>query len=245
MGGKAMIRPLLRRVPGLKPRLAQAIRPLSRAATYSPAELERSLMGSLRTLRCEKIDLLLLHEADEGDISDDLHRGLDDYVQAGVIGAWGVGSSREKVDRIVASNEIPYRFLQFEWSVLSARAPVYADSFCITHGVISSYLARIRKMLVTPEQNRCWSEQIGVDVADTRVLAQLLVAAAVQANSSGIVLFSSKKAAHIRDVASVLNGRIDETLRRFVAAVDNAKVSQERPCVGCSLSLTGSSLARN
>lgn len=217
---KSMIRPMLRQIPGLKSRLAQSIKGLSRPANYSAAGMKTSLGASLRALRCNWIDLFLLHEADATDISDDLRKVLDDSVRFGLIGAWGVGSSRNKIDRIVACDPSAGRVLQFEWSVLPDCPRVYRDSFCITHGALSSSLAPLKQLIATPERQRHWSKEIGVDFSDGRILPRLIVSAALAANPGGIVLFSSKKVRHIRDVASLLQRHDDETLLRFLAVVD-------------------------
>ena len=219
---KSMIRPVLRQIPGLKSRLARSIKGLSRPANYSAAAMKISLDASLRALRCNRIDLFLLHEADATDISDDLRKVLDDSVRSGLIGTWGVGSSRDKIDRVVACDPNAGRVLQFEWSVLSDCPATYRDSFCITHGAISSSLARLKLLIATPERRRHWSKEIGVDFSVGRTLPRLIVSAALAANPGGIVLFSSKKMINIRDIASLLQSYDDETLLRFLAVVDGS-----------------------
>jgi D-threo-aldose 1-dehydrogenase len=217
---KNMIRPMLHQIPRLKSRFARSIKGLHRPANYSAAAMNRSLGASLRALRCDRIDLFLLHEADATDISDDLRKALDDSVHAGLIGAWGVGSSRDKIDRVVASDPRAGRVLQFEWSVLSDRPPVYGDSFCIIHGALSSSLARIKLLFATPERRRHWSKEIDIDISDGRALPSLMVRAALAANSGGIVLFSSQNMIHTRDIASLLQRHDDETLHKFLTFVD-------------------------
>lgn len=220
---KSMIRPVLRQIPGLKSRLAQSIKGLRQPANYSPAGMKISLVASLRALRCDRVDLFLLHEADATDISDDLRKVLDDSVRSGLIGAWGVGSSRNKIDRVVVCDPSAGRVLQFEWSVLPDCPRVYRDSFCITHGAFSSSLAPLKQLIATSERQRHWSKEIGVDFSDGSVLPRLILRAALAANPGGLVLFSSKKVRHIRDVAPLLQRHDDETLLRFLNFVDRSR----------------------
>jgi D-threo-aldose 1-dehydrogenase len=216
--GKNMLRPMLRRIPALKPRLAKSLAGLSRAPSYSSADMVHSLKTSLRALRCECIDLFLLHEADVASISDELRKALDDAVRFGFIGAWGVGGSRDKIDRVAACAPAAARVLQFEWSVLSDRPPVYENSFCITFGALSSAFARFSTLLTDPEHRRRWSDDIGVDFTDPRILPRLLIAGALAANPNSIVLFSSKKSDRIRETAALPHSGV--SLARFLALVE-------------------------
>jgi D-threo-aldose 1-dehydrogenase len=158
---KGIVRPLLRRAPGLKSGLAGPVRTLSRPPNYSREAMMNSLNASLRALRCEHIDLFLIHEPEETDISEDLRKALDNAVCAGLIGVWGVGGSRDKIDRIVGHVSAAPRVLQFEWSALSDRLPVYEELFCITYGAISLAMSRLKELLTVVDRRRKWSDEYG------------------------------------------------------------------------------------
>jgi hypothetical protein len=162
-----------------------------------------SLGESLRALRCDRIDLFLLHEAEGIDINEDLRAALDDQVRKGFIGTWGLGSARTKIDRAVVDAVKPYAVLQFEWSLRSGRPPSYPGSFTITHGALRDTTAWLREFLAQPERRQAWTRELKEAVADPRSLPKLLLGAAAVANPSGIVLFTSKVEAHIRDLASL------------------------------------------
>lgn len=222
---KSMVRPLLRRAPGLKSSLARSVTKLRRPPFYSPEELTSSLTSSLRALRCEHVDLLLLHEAEEADISAELREGLDRAVRSGLIGAWGVGGNRDKVDRIVGDFSKAPSVLQFEWSILSDRAPVYEDLFCITYGAISLALSRLKSLLAVVERRRRWSDEIGVDLSDPNIFPRLLVGTALAANPDGIVLFSSKKTERIREIASLLRSDTDAKYGKFLRVLERERAA--------------------
>jgi len=85
--------------------IAQVISNLVRNAVQA---MQASLEQSLRKLRCERIDVFLLHEADATDLNDDLRLALDAHVKKGSIGTWGLGSARPKIDRAIAGLHFPF-----------------------------------------------------------------------------------------------------------------------------------------
>src|SRR5262249_47931910 len=137
------------------------------------------------------------------DVNEDLRAALDDQVRKGFIGAWGLGSARTKIDSAVVDAVTPYTVLQFEWSVRSGRPPHYPSSFMITHGALKDTMAWLREELAQPQRRQAWTRELREVVADPRSLPKMLLGAAMAANPSGIVLFTSKVEAHICDLATL------------------------------------------
>ncbi len=218
--GRAAARFLLWRLPGVKARLIRATQPASLTTHFTSQELSASLRESLTALRSERLDLFLLHEAELQDLTDELRETLDRSVTEGVIGAWGIGSERSKVDRVVTEAPSVARVLQFEWSVLSESPPTYPHAFVITHRALSSAFTQLRTALSDPERCRRWSNAVDLDLGNERVLAQLMLSAALEANPNGIVLFSSNQQKRIRDNAMVENTRSEPAIRRFSELID-------------------------
>src|SRR5262249_25490704 len=104
---RALLRPIVAPFPGVKSRLLRTVSAASAKSRppanvrYSVQAMLKSLGDSLRALRCDRIDVFLLHEAEGIDVSEDLRAALDDQIRKGFIGAWGVGSARSKIDRAV------------------------------------------------------------------------------------------------------------------------------------------------
>ena len=202
---RTLLRPLVAPFPRVKSRVVRTMRAVSVKSAppanvrYSVEAMLASLGDSLRALRCDRIDLFLLHEAEGIDVNDDLRAALDNQVRKGLIGAWGLGSARTKIDSAVVDTFTPYAVLQFEWSVRSGRRPHYPGSFMITHGALKDAMAWLRKELAQRQQRDGLKEA----VADSRSLPKMLLGAAVSANPSGIVLFTSKVESHIRDLSSL------------------------------------------
>src|SRR5437764_57921 len=139
--GRSLAGPILKQLPSLKQGLAHAanstIRNPERPA-FTAAEAQASLDRSLAALCSGHIHLWLLHEATAADLHDDgLLAFLETQVKKGVIGAFGVGSSAEKIPALLASRPAYCRILQYEWSVLDAQIHDGASApFRIHHGVL-------------------------------------------------------------------------------------------------------------
>ena len=202
--GRAAVRitrEILQQQPGLKQELAQKAIAVTRnpeRPDFTAAQARASLERSLKALRTDRIDLWLLHEAAAADLrDDDLLRLLEDLVQQGTIGSFGVGSSADKILLLLAERAPYCRTLQYEWSILNATIPLSA-SFRIHHRTLTSHFRDLHAALVS-KKSRCerWSEATGSDLADPETLARLMLKAALLMNPSSIILFSSKTPGHI------------------------------------------------
>ena len=204
---RTLLRPLVAPFPRVKSRVVTMSAVSVKSAPpanvrYSVQAMLASLGDSLRALRCDRIDLFLLHEAEGIDVNDDLRAALDNQVRKGLIGTWGLGSARTKIDSAVVDAVIPYAVLQFEWSVRSDRPPRYPGSFTITHGALKDTMPWLRGELAHSQRRRAWTKE-AKEVIDARSLPKILLGAAVSANPNGIVLFTSKVEGHIRDLSSL------------------------------------------
>jgi D-threo-aldose 1-dehydrogenase len=217
--GRALARLVLWRLPAIKKRLVQATQSKGIATEYDPTQMWTSLQISLRELRCDRIDLFLLHEIEFDNLTEELRDVLEQAVNIGLIGAWGIGSDRRKIDRIVEGAPSWARVLQFEWSVMSRNLPSYSGAFVITYRAISTAFGELRSLLADEERSRRWSNEVGMDLSNEKTLSLLLLGAALRANRGGIVLFSSNRPDRIRANASALSTVSDPAVARFVELV--------------------------
>jgi D-threo-aldose 1-dehydrogenase len=200
-----VMRPLVRRLPGIRSKLARTAGALKTRARFAPKELGMSIEASLRALRTDYIDVLLLHEAGVDDLSDELFDQLERSLKEGKICNYGLGS--EACVLSVAHEAEPRfcRVVQFEWSVLSLEKPAFAGSFPITHRSLSQNFLQLRMALrANPHMTESWCEKLGQDVSDPSVLSYLMLAAARNANPGGITLFSSRSPQNIKANAELL-----------------------------------------
>lgn len=191
-------RPIARRVPAFRRRLARAAAGMTASASFSVADAHRSLEQSRSALRRDCIDLFLLHEADAAAL--DNPRLLEYLQQArdqGKIGAFGIGSERERVDRVWSTHPAFCPVLQFECSLL-APAPEFPGTFQIHHRTISGAIHSLEEQLAAdPDLCRRWSAAVDADLGDRAILGGLLLAGAFTSRRSALVLFSSRNSDHV------------------------------------------------
>ncbi|MDW5266591.1 MAG: aldo/keto reductase [Edaphobacter sp.] len=200
---RGVVRPLLKRLPGLKQRLVGVARTTTRKgekASFTAAQAKASLDRSLAALRCSRIDVWLLHEVEAADLQDDgLLRLLEDEILRGTIGTFGVGSESGKIGELLNARPAYCRVLQYEWSVLDAPVPAGAP-FRIHHRSLTQNFRSLHERL-TKKTAICrrWSEQIGIDLSERELLANLMLKAALVMNPASVILFSSKDSRHIQE----------------------------------------------
>src|SRR5262249_13456295 len=143
---------------------------LLQSGAFSPDQARASLEVSLRELRTDRIDVLLLHEAGVSDCSGELLAFLQDQQRADRIGTYGVGSPFSRIRDILRDRPDVARVVQFESNVINRNREVLgvaASSAVITHGALSESYGRLRGFL-TERPDTCgqWSEALGVNLAN-------------------------------------------------------------------------------
>jgi D-threo-aldose 1-dehydrogenase len=173
---------------------------------YDARGARRSLQRSLRALKTDYVDVLLLHDPLPGSVrSDEVSTYLEDARAAGLIRSWGIAGGPEATGQVARSFPmIPVLQLQDDIFAPSlGHAP--AGSALITFGVIGRALARIVQHVRSNDSTRSrWKGIIGADCGDPHVTSYFLLRSALQANSSGIVLFGATKLPHIRIAVAAL-----------------------------------------
>jgi D-threo-aldose 1-dehydrogenase len=228
--GRSIVGPVAKQFPSLKQRLAHAastaIRNPERPA-FTAAEAKASLDRSLVALRTRHIDLWLLHEATDADLNDDtLLALLEAEVKKGTIGAFGIGSSASKISVLLSSHPAYCRTLQYEWSVLDTQIP---DSSCapfrIHHGSLTANFRALHTALIN-NQPLCqrWSASTDTELSNPEALALLLLKAALLMNPNSIILFSSKKPAHIQaNVCAAADTTLELPARRLYNLIQSER----------------------
>ena len=218
---RALARPLLKAVPGLKKRLqgaaAGASGPAVARAPFTVAEARASLERSLRLLRVERVDVWLLHEAEAADLEDEgLLRLFEDSAAEGKIGTFGAGSGGDKIAGLLGRwKDCPV--LQYEWSVLD---PLIAPggSFRIHHRALTDNFRALHEALAGDEARaKRWSDYCGADLRDAETLARLMLKASLVCNPDSVVLFSSKRPEHVRGNVAIAEdaGAEEKALRLY------------------------------
>ena len=142
---RRVVGPVLQRVPALKRRLvrtAGAVAAPTEKSPFTAGEARASLENSLRALRTDFIDVLLLHEAEASDLTDDaLLNFLHEAVAQKKIGSFGVGSDSAKLPALLQERPAYCQVVQHDWSVLDP-LELQGPAFHIHHRALTDRLLR-------------------------------------------------------------------------------------------------------
>jgi len=226
--GRRIAGPIVKQLPNLKQHLAQGANAATRnpeRPTFTAAQARTFLDRSLEALRTNHIDLWLLHEATAADLQDDnLLCLLQDLVQQGTIGSFGIGSGAEKIPILLAERPAYCLTLQYEWSILDA--PIQSNEpFRIHHRALTANFRKIHAALINnkPVSQR-WSEATNTDLSNAEALANLMLKAALVMNPASIILFSSKNPAHIHaNARTAVDSSLDTLARQFYNLIQSER----------------------
>jgi aryl-alcohol dehydrogenase-like predicted oxidoreductase len=153
-------------------------------ADWSISAASKSLDCSLRRLRTDSIDLLLLHEPDAAVIASDMYLDWLTREQVkGRIRAWGLAGPRERMESWVVSGHPLAQVLQVKDSVHRREADVLKD-FGRDPQITYGYLSAAER------------SQPSRSAADVLRLA-------LQRNVSGSILVSTRQTSRVRELAAV------------------------------------------
>jgi aryl-alcohol dehydrogenase-like predicted oxidoreductase len=217
---RRIVGPVAQRIPALKRRLVRVAGVVAAPAEKSNFRAEQartSLENSLRLLRTDFIDVLLLHEAEAQDLTEDgLLQFLQDSVAQGRIGNFGVGSDSAKIPALLHDRAAYCHVIQHDWSVLDVNEQPDA-AFHIHHRALTDRLHALHAALLS-DSPRCrrWSESTGRDLARREELASLMLKAALVLYPNTILLVSSRNPAHIRaNVRVAEDASLEQPARRL------------------------------
>ncbi len=195
---RGMARRLVAINPAFRRQFRKMGRTMSKFGCFDLPTVRESVETSLRQLRTETIDFLLLHDCTLDDLADpELLRYLEDLQRAGTVRQFGVGTSFD----VAAGAHLAYpafsdvvQFANNPWQPNMLDAGWTSGSMVFTHSAVGPAFAKIRPALAAdPALAARWSNQLGFDAMDSQKLGEALLAAALAANPNGCVLFSSQR----------------------------------------------------
>ena len=223
---KAAARLLASAHPSLRAVLRRGAAGMVRAGAFDTATAGASLEASLRALRTDHVDLLLLHECEAADLTDELLAFLEQTQRDGKALYYGMGACFGPTAAALRRHPAFARVVQladsmFEPSLNRLPSPVHGPVATITHSALGAgFKAVCDRLAADAALARRWSDALGFDVVrDRGALAGLCLAAAATANEAGAVLFSSTDEANI-----VANTAAAGTSRALVASADRVDV---------------------
>jgi D-threo-aldose 1-dehydrogenase len=172
--------------------------PLASQRAFDVRSARESLEHSLRALGTDYVDLILLHDCDPGEVTDDLQGFLAECVAAGTARwtgtATAISATAAIADRWAPFPDVVQIPLEPRAALKGGALPGPKSQRAITHSTIAPMLQYAQQQLQSsPRQMRSWSEELGVDCTSMSVWAGLALAAAHRANPDGVALFSSRR----------------------------------------------------
>lgn len=188
---------------------------MPRFGAFSLVEFRNSVETSLKELRTDYLDILLLHECTAADLEEtDLLHYLNVLKSAGKIRAFGIATSIEETTSILKTHAALLDVVQIPsaiWNMNVRKLPTI-DGCVITHSSLTGRFNILLDRLSSDERMAAeWRSLTQIDPRDPTKLAHLLLAHALNENPNGIVIFFSSNPANVvANVKSVSSRAIDE-----------------------------------
>jgi len=221
----------LRAFPDLQRKILD-IPPLgARLGVFDLPSLNASLDTSLRELRTDYLDILLLHEIAPTQTNAALMVWLEDMKRIGKIRSFGIASDFSDTVKIMSDTPALACIVQFASNVWEPNISNFARDparLVVTHSCLGKRFHQLQGWLAArPETAQRWSLQLNIDARDPTALARLLLVEALASNPHGIVLFSSGRSKNIAANADLARLPINDTaqlavLRELVKELPNS-----------------------
>lgn len=202
---RAAARPLVRAVPSLR---GVARRRAEGMATHGSFDLETargSLEASLRELRTDHVDVLLLHECEPADVTPELLELLRERVVAGQVRRYGVATGVEAARAILAAHPDESLVAQVPFDVARGVEPPLETGAgdLVMHSTLAG-LGRLHDLLISSDGDlERWSGELDADLSRPEELGGIMLGAALAASPGARMLFASRDVTRIRANARV------------------------------------------
>lgn len=168
-------------------------------AHFDVSEMSRVFARSLKAMRVDYVDTLLLHEAQDHLVNDEAVDWLEKTKSKGIIGNWGAGTQLS--DLILLDARIPLGVWQYS-ALEAVTRPNRPHATEVFHGVFAGFAAWVRECLVADS---------GIDPRDSQTVNRLCIASALEIRPGSTVLFSTRS---INNLETVMDVARDASLRR-------------------------------
>lgn len=198
--GKAQA--LLRRISPLRAIVPPPTVRFPEFDVFDRQRMQQSLETSLKELRTDHVDVLLLHECKPEHVhSEEVRDFLDQMVREGKTRAYGIAPDASAMQAIAASGATIGQVAQFDAGLRPdiALPAASGPALVVTHSCLGQrFQDQLARLKGDAALNERWSTALGIDAADPSALAQAYLAHAIQQNAGGLVLFSTTRPERLR-----------------------------------------------
>jgi len=201
---KMSARWIVRLCPSCRVMLRRRAEGLVKSGMFDVPIMQQSLETSLRELRTDYLDILLLHECRMSDLSrDELSEFLECNQRSGKIRYYGVASTPEVCANAHRLSRYKSSVMQFPSGAITRASqgviPPGSGVPVITHSSLGLAFNGICDQLAANDaMASAWSRTLDIDARDRRALGAVFLTYAIDENPQGCVLFSSTSDVHIR-----------------------------------------------
>lgn len=218
---KAGARGLLAGVPGLRPFVRRGAGLLTQAGRFDARSMQESVETSLRQLRTDYVDYLLLHEPAEDILfATEPLRFLERMQSEGKVRFFGIAGAPDVITTALRRAPQYAPTVQFPHSAFAPCSSWLRDHVpeaLFTHSTIGTVGEELRRALEDNDPlKRRWADELGLDVLSPGAVEALLLWSALHTLPGAVVLFSSIRESHIREnAAAVKTAASAEQMQRF------------------------------
>ena len=197
------LRPVALRLPAVKELALRQAQALVTTGLFHPNQVRSSLEDSLRRLKTEWVDVLLLHEPTTGDMTPELLGELDRFVSSGRVRLLGTGTQEP------AENSIRYGDVWQHRYAPGDSLPANNSVLRVVHGVLRYGLPLLQTAIAArPATASALSGRYGYDFFDPDAHPAILATLALAADPRSVLLVSSRHSVRIRHCLARINWSI-------------------------------------
>ena len=187
------LRPVALRFPTIKRSAFRPTQALVTTGLFRPDQVRSSLEDSLRRLKTEWVDVLLLHEPTTGDMTPELIRELDRLVSSGRVRLLGTGTQEPAEQSIRYGDVWQHRYAPGD------ALPANRSGLRVVHGVLRHGLPLLRTAIAAhPATASVLSRRYGFDFFDPDAHPAILATLALASDPHSLLLVSSRHSLRIK-----------------------------------------------
>jgi hypothetical protein len=197
------LRPVALRLPAVKQFALRQAQSLVTTGLFHPDQVRSSLEDSLRRLKTEWIDVLLLHEPTTTDMTPELLGELDRFVSLGRVRLLGTGTQAPAEHSIRYGDVWQHRYAPGD------ALPANKSGLRVVHGVLRYGLPLLRTAIAARSGTAsALSSRYGFDFFDPDAHPAILATLALAADPRSVLLVSSRHSVRIRSCIAQINWSI-------------------------------------
>jgi len=206
---KPLARMILENFPNLRSKIPYNSLTTITSGFFSKEYAKKSLEKSLRELKTDHVDLLMLHDCNSmSDLSEDLLTFMELLINEGKIKDWGLATELKTIEELLPVLDIKPGVIQYESNIWCSRELLNNDLLNI-NSILHSPFGGVKRSSLAHElcSNNSiisWGEKENLEISFKKISNYFLEAAILLSNN-GIVLCSMFDKTHIHSNIKAFN----------------------------------------